>query len=108
MLWELNTSDNDSELSQDEDDETAPIASVYQLLEKYLALDNSQGDDSWFAGGLMERLWNLMNRNDFAGASLAARAHTGFHTHAGKKLLFVYDLLAVDSDLPACASSWMQ
>ena len=46
MLWELNTSDSDSELSQDEDDETAPIASVYQLLEKYLALDNSQSDDS--------------------------------------------------------------
>ena len=101
LLWGAGESDSDSEPSQDEDDTgyvTAPIASVYQLLEKYLALDNSQGDDSWFAGGLMERLSNQMNRNDSAGASLAAREHARFHTHVGKKLLFVYDLVAADSE----------
>ena len=46
----------------------------------------------------MERISTHMNKNDSAGASLAARAHAGFHTHAGKKLLFVYDLVAVDSE----------
>ena len=42
----------------------------------------------------MERLSNQMNRNDSAGASLAAREHARFHTHVGKKLLFVYDRVA--------------
>ena len=46
----------------------------------------------------MERLSNHMSRNDSAGASLAARAHAGFHTHAGNKLLFVYEVVAVDSE----------
>ena len=42
----------------------------------------------------MERLSNQMNRNDSAGASLAAREHARFHTYVGKKLVFVYDLVA--------------
>ena len=46
----------------------------------------------------MERLSNHMNRNDSTGASLAAREHARFHTHVGKKLLFVYDLVAADSE----------
>ena len=100
LLWGAGD-DSDSEPSQDEDEtgyETAPIASVYRLLEKYLSADNSQADDSWFAGGLMERLSSHMNRNDSAGASIAAREHARFHTHIGKKLQFVYDLVASDSE----------
>ena len=45
--------ESDTEGSQDEDStgyQTAPLASVYTIMEQYLAIDNSQGDDAWFAG----------------------------------------------------------
>ena len=54
LLWGAGDDDSDTEGSQDEDStgyETAPLASVYKILEQYLAIDNSsQGDDAWFAG----------------------------------------------------------
>ena len=46
----------------------------------------------------MERLTSHMNRNDDAAASDAAREHTQLHRRLGKKVLFVYDLVATDSD----------
>ena len=60
-------------------------------------MDQSQGLDCWYAGGLMERLSSHLDRNDSAGAVRAAREHTHLHKRAGKKLLFVYDLVASDS-----------
>ena len=101
LLLGAGDSESDTEGSQDEDDtgyETAPIASVYQLLEQYLAMDQSQGLDCRYAGGLMERLSSHMDRNDSTGAARAAREHTRLHQRLGKKLLFVYDLVASDSD----------
>ena len=46
----------------------------------------------------MERLTSHMNRNDDAAASDAAREHTQLHRRLGKKVLFVYDLVANDAD----------
>ena len=47
----------------------------------------------------MERLTSHMNRNDVAAASDAARVYTHLHRRLGKKVLFVYDLVAAnDSD----------
>ena len=49
----------------------------------------------------MERLTSHMNRNDSTAASHAARDHTQLHKRAGKKLLFVYDLVGHESDFDA-------
>ena len=50
----------------------------------------------------MERLTSNMNRNDVAAASDAARVYTHLHRRLGKKVLFVYDLVANDSDFDTC------
>ena len=53
LLWGAGDDESDTEGSQDEDStgyQTAPLACVYQLLEQHLAIDNSQGDDAYFAG----------------------------------------------------------
>ena len=71
--------DDDSEGSQDDEDvsyETTPLAAIYALLEKHLQIDDSQGEDAWFAGGLMERLTKHMDRNDYVNAAHAVSEHT--------------------------------
>ncbi len=101
LLWGAGDLDDDSEGSQDDEDvayETTPIAAIYALLEKYLQIDDSQGEDAWFAGGLMERLTKHMNRNDHVGAAHAVSEHTYFQKRVGKRLLFVYDVVGCDAD----------
>ena len=81
LLWGAGDLDDDSEGSQDADEvgyETTPLAANYALLEKHIQIDDSQGEDAWFAGGLMERLTKHMNRNDHANALHAVSEHTYF------------------------------
>ena len=101
LLWGAGDLDDDSEGSNDEDEvgyETTPLAAIYALLEKHLQIDDSQGEDAWFAGGLMERLTKHMNRNDHANALHAVSEHTYFLKRVGKRILFVYDVISVDAD----------
>ena len=100
LLWGAGEDESDSEGSHDDDDalyQTAPISSVYALLERHLQIESSQNDDSWWAGGLMERLTKHTNKNDVSAASGAARDYAGFHKRVGKKLHFVYDLVGCES-----------
>jgi len=101
LLWGAGDLDDDSEGSQDADEvgyDTTPLAAIYALLEKHLQIDDSQGEDAWFAGGLMERLTKHMNRNDHANALHAASEHAYFLKRVGKRILFVYDVISVDAD----------
>ena len=101
LLWGAGDLDDDSEGSNDEDEvgyETTPLAAIYALLEKHLQIDDSHGDDCWFAGGLMERLTKHMNRNDHVSAAHAMSEHTYFQKRVGKRILFVYDLVGCESD----------
>ena len=100
LLWGAGEDDSESEGEWDDEDaayQTAPLASIYSLLERHLQIESSQNDDSWWSGGLMERLTKNMNKNDPSRASSAARDYACFHRRLGKKLLFVYDLIGCDS-----------
>ena len=100
LLWGAGEDDSESEGEWDDEDaayQTAPLASIYSLLERHLQIESSQNDDSWWSGGLMERLTKYMNKNDPGRATGAARDYAGFHRRLGKKLLFAYDLIGCDS-----------
>ena len=101
LLWGAG-GDDESESEGEFDDEdvgyqTAPIASIYTLLERHLQVESSQNDDSWWAGGLMQRITQFMNKNDVTAASGAARDYTSFQKRGAKKLHFVYDLIGCES-----------
>ena len=101
LLWGAGEDDSDSEGEFNEDDagyQTDPIATIYSLLEKHLQIESSQNDDSWWAGGLMQRLTKHMNKNDVSAANGEARDYAGVHRRVGKPLLFMFDLVGCDSD----------
>ena len=100
LLWGAGEDESDSEGEFDEEDagyQTAPIASIYALLDKHLQIESSQNDDSWWAGGLMQRLTKHMHNHGPDRASGAARDYAGVHKRLGRKLLFVYDLVGCES-----------
>ena len=100
LLWGAGEDDSDSEGEFDDDEpgyKTDPVAAIYALLEKHLQVESSQNDDSWWAGGLMQRLTKHMNKNDASAASGTARDYASFHKRIGKQILFVYDLLGCES-----------
>ena len=100
LLWGAGEDDSDSEGEFDEDEpgyKTDPMAAIYALLEKHLQVESSQNDDSWWAGGLMQRLTKHMNKNDASAANGTARDYASFHIRLGKKILFVYDLVGCES-----------
>ncbi len=74
---------------------SAPLGSVYALLERHLQAESSQNDDAWWRGGIMERLTKHLGTNNTVGAAAAAREH---QRRTGMPILFVYDLVSVECE----------
>ena len=104
LLWGIEAEDEEEsdEEIMDEDIEgyqICPIAKAYSLLERHFKYHpcNSEPNDGWYKGGIMEKLIKKIAHSNANGVYETALAYNTTQALVGKPLHFVYDIVGVET-----------
>ena len=101
LLWGVEP--HHTEATEIEDDEiegyqSTPMAAMYGLLEKAFHQNpQSMEPEGWFKGGIMQKLEKEMTKANTSGVYQTAIECNASRTVIGYPLLFVYDIVGVDT-----------